>query len=132
MPFLRSELNLSYTLGGLHLTFFSAGMILTGLFGSGFAHFWGRGPVLWGGAVGIANLFPFAMTLAVGSAPRQSDLASARIALAVGLAVISAPLSLGWLADHVDIQNAYLIIALFLLSSLILPFTLRRAASSPY
>lgn len=41
MPFLRSELSLSYTMGGLHLTAFSVGMILTGMFGSTLSHRWG-------------------------------------------------------------------------------------------
>jgi len=82
--------------------------------------------------LGVANLFPFAMTLAVGSAPRQSDLASARIALAVGLAGISAPLSLGWMADQFGIQNAYIVIALFLLAALFLTLTLRQAAPSTH
>jgi MFS family permease len=54
MPFLRAELSLNYTLGGLHLTFFAGGMMITGLFGSALAERWGRKRLLWGGSFGIA------------------------------------------------------------------------------
>ena len=77
--------------------------------------------------LGVANLFPLAMTLAVGSAPHLTDLASARISLAVGLAGISAPLALGWVADQVGIQKAYTVLAFFLSAGLILILFLRRS-----
>jgi fucose permease len=81
---------------------------------------------LWIIGLGVANLFPFTMTLAVGTASRHPDLASARISLAVGIAGISAPLSLGWLADQVGIQSAYTAIAFFLLAGLSLTLFLCR------
>jgi len=80
--------------------------------------------------LGVANLFPLTMTLAVGSAPQQSDLASARISLAVGLAGVSAPLGLGWLADQVGIHRAYIVIAVFLAAGFLLTLALRRLALS--
>ncbi len=54
MPFLRSELNLSYTLGGLHLSAFALGMIGAGLSGAALAARWGRRLLFWGGAAGMA------------------------------------------------------------------------------
>jgi fucose permease len=63
---------------------------------------------------GVANLFPLTLSVAVGLDPQQSDMASARISLGAGLAILIAPLALGWTADQVDIQNAYGIVALLL------------------
>jgi MFS family permease len=54
MPFLRSELNLNYTIAGLHLSAFALGMVLAGLFGERAAQRWGRHTTFWGGAVGMA------------------------------------------------------------------------------
>src|SRR5690348_11537029 len=54
MPFLRRELALSYTLGGLHLSAFAVGMVLAGLFGARALASIGRARVLWCGAVGMA------------------------------------------------------------------------------
>lgn len=54
MPFLRDELNLSYTVAGLHLTAFAAGMVLAGLTGDALVHRWGRRWVFWGGGAGMA------------------------------------------------------------------------------
>lgn len=54
MPFLRDELNLSYTLGGLHLSAFAAGSVLTGLFGTQITRRWGRAGSVWGGGAAMA------------------------------------------------------------------------------
>ena len=48
MPFLRAELHLSYTLGGLHLSAFAAGMVLAGLTGDRLLSAVRRGLVFWG------------------------------------------------------------------------------------
>ena len=53
MSFLRSELNLSYTLGGLHLSAFALGMIGAGLSGAALAARLGRRTLFWGGAAGM-------------------------------------------------------------------------------
>ncbi len=53
MPFVRSELNLSYTVGGLHLSAFAAGMIGAGLLAAPLARRFGRRVLLWGGAAGM-------------------------------------------------------------------------------
>lgn len=54
MPFLRAELGLTYTLGGLHVTAFALGMTLAGLFGGAFNARWGRAVGFWGGGGGMA------------------------------------------------------------------------------
>ena len=57
--------------------------------------------------LGIANLYPLILSIAVGLAAEQTNQASARASLAVGIALLTAPLLLGWLADRMGIQNAY-------------------------
>ncbi len=57
--------------------------------------------------LGVANLFPLAMTAAVGAAPDQPDAASARVSLALGASVLLAPFALGSLADRAGIRGAY-------------------------
>lgn len=54
MPFLRAELGLSYTLGGLHFTAFALGMILAGLLSDCTTQIWGRSVNFWIGAVGMS------------------------------------------------------------------------------
>jgi fucose permease len=56
---------------------------------------------------GAANLFPLAMTAAVGAAPDRADAASARVSLALGSSVLLAPLALGALADGLGIRGAF-------------------------
>lgn len=63
--------------------------------------------------LGVANLFPFLLSIAMGIAGPASDLASARITLGTGSAILLAPLTLGWLADRAGISAAYLLVALF-------------------
>lgn len=54
LPFLRAELNLSYTVGGLHLSAFACGGVLTGLLGMQIIRRWGRAVTFWGGGTAIA------------------------------------------------------------------------------
>ena len=53
MPFLRDELNLSYTVGGLHFSAFALGMMLAGSTGDLIATRWGRYRTFWGGGIGM-------------------------------------------------------------------------------
>ena len=57
--------------------------------------------------LGVANLYPLALSAATGAAAGQANTASARISLAAGLAILTAPLLLGGVADRVGIQSAY-------------------------
>jgi fucose permease len=54
-PFLRSELKLSYSLGGLHFTAFAAGLLVVGLFGYGLLRKLGPRASLWTGAFGMSS-----------------------------------------------------------------------------
>jgi len=55
MPFVRGELGLSYTIGGLHLSAFAVGMIAAGMSASRLARRYGRRMLFWGGAAGMAS-----------------------------------------------------------------------------
>ena len=63
--------------------------------------------------LGVANLFPLLLSIAMGIAGPASDLARARITLGTGSAILLAPLTLGWIADRSGISAAYLLVALF-------------------
>ena len=66
MPFLREELDLSYTEGGLHFSAFALGLILGSLFTARIADRLGRKPVLAGSGLGMlfaALLFAGAKTM---------------------------------------------------------------------
>lgn len=86
----------------------------------GFLLFWLGGaplPAVVGLALtglGIANLYPLVLSLAVGAAPGQTDLASARASLASGVAILALPLLLGGLADLLSLRAAYGIVPLLL------------------
>lgn len=54
MPFLRKELDLSYTVGGLHFSAFALGMVLAGISADRVARRYGRWLTFWGGGTGIA------------------------------------------------------------------------------
>ena len=65
--------------------------------------------------IGVANLYPQLLALAVGTAANQTDVASARASLASGLAILCLPLLLGGLADHIGIGYAYGLVVVLLL-----------------
>jgi len=54
MPFLRAELNLSYTIAGLHVTVFALGMTIAGALTDRLAERFGRATVFWGGGLMMA------------------------------------------------------------------------------
>jgi len=56
--------------------------------------------------LGIANLYPLALSLCMDVPSEQSDCASARCTAAVGLALMVLPLTVGRLADAKDIGTA--------------------------
>jgi MFS family permease len=53
VPFLRAELDLSYTVAGLHFSALAIGMILAGLTAAEATVRWGRGTLFWGGGAGM-------------------------------------------------------------------------------
>ncbi len=81
----------------------------------GFPIFWlGQTPTiviigLFISGLGVANLFPLTLSIAVGQSNGLTNLATARVSLAVGVAIFAAPLLLGGLADRLSLQAAFAI-----------------------
>lgn len=59
--------------------------------------------------LGVANLYPLSIALAVARAPGQTDRATARTQLLIGAAVLVAPLTLGAVADQVGVLRAFVV-----------------------
>jgi len=98
----------------------------------GFPIFWlARSPMfnvlgLFIAGLGIANLYPLALSMAVGVAADQSNAASARASLAVGVALLGVPLLLGWLSDRIGIQIAYgIVLVLGIVAFVVILFSRR-------
>jgi MFS family permease len=60
--------------------------------------------------LGVANLFPLTLSVATGVAAEQANRASARLTMGGGLAIMTAPLILGWTADQIGLLGAFAII----------------------
>ena len=69
--------------------------------------------------VGVANLYPLLLSLAISAADGNTVQAGARATLASGMAILALPLALGRFADAFGIRSAYGIV-LFLLVSIFL------------
>jgi len=80
--------------------------------------------------LGIANLYPLTLSLAIGTAAGVSATASARATLASATAIGVAPLVLGWLADHISIDRAHAVIPLLLVGALVANRLGHHAASN--
>jgi fucose permease len=78
--------------------------------------------------LGIGNLYPLGVSLATGSASHMVDLATSRIALAVGCATLLIPPALGLVADRSSIGSAYAIVAALLLIATALAVTVDHSA----
>jgi fucose permease len=96
------------------------------LAGAGFIVYWqaestvlGIGGLFLTG-LGVANLYPLVLSLAIGTSPGDPATASARATLASGTAILALPLALGRLADVAGIRQAYAIVALLLLIALVI------------
>jgi MFS family permease len=80
---------------------------------AGFVLFWLAGlpaPAIAGlfaCGLGLANLYPLSLALAMAAAPGHGDTANARVGLLGGVIVIAAPYLLGSLADHVGLRAAF-------------------------
>ena len=68
--------------------------------------------------LGIAPLYPLTIGFAIGAAGAEGDAASARFMMAVGVAVISAPVLLGAVADEVGLRSAQLVLPALLAAAL--------------
>lgn len=101
--------------------------------GAGFALFWtantaaaGRVGLFLTG-VGVSELYPLLLSLAIGAAPGDPIQAGARATLASGTAILVLPLVLGRLADLAGIRPAYGVVVVLLAGiALILAATRRR------
>jgi fucose permease len=100
----------------------------------GFPIFW-LAPVAWLNitglfitGLGVANLFPFTLSAAVGVAAAQVDAASARISFAAGTSILVAPFAVGWIADQFGIGGAYGVVGLFLMAALAVILLANRLA----
>jgi fucose permease len=67
--------------------------------------------------LGIANLYPLTLSIAIGLSPDQSNQASARASLGVGAALLTAPLLLGWLADRLSLGLAYGLVIVLMMAA---------------
>lgn len=76
--------------------------------------------------LGVGNLFPLGLAVAVESAAEQAATASTRMTLAGGLAILTAPLTLGSLADSIGLSGAFTIVPILLGVALILAFVMQR------
>jgi fucose permease len=70
--------------------------------------------------LGIANQYPLTMSIAVGLAKEKTNQASARVTLAVGIALLTAPFYLGTLADTLGLQNAFGMVLVLMTTALII------------
>jgi fucose permease len=70
--------------------------------------------------LGIANLYPLAVSLTLATVPQQADSGSARISLGSGLSVVIVPFVLGAFADRVGLRSAFSIVAMLLLVMIIM------------
>lgn len=101
---------------------------------AGFAALWLSGqPVaevtgLFTAGLGIANVFPLSLALALSAAPGRRDTVNGRSQLLGGLTVIAAPLSLGALADRAGLHQAFLIGPLLVIAAAVLLAAGSRAA----
>jgi fucose permease len=66
--------------------------------------------------LGVANLYPLILSLAISAAEGNTVQAGARATLASGTAILALPLALGRLADSVGIRLAYGVVLLLLIS----------------
>ena len=105
--------------------------------GLGFLLFWlPRLPVLnlaglFVTGLGVASLFPFTLSVALGLAPAQMNTASARVSLGVGLAIFAAPLALGGAADRLGLPTAYSLVAVLTVLALLMSLMANRLLVEP-
>jgi len=79
--------------------------------------------------LGIANLYPLAVSLTLGTVPQYADSASARVALGSGIAAVIVPFVLGAFADRVGLWSAYSIVAVLLLCIIVVIVMANRLTS---
>jgi MFS family permease len=102
----------------------------------GFAVFWWAPgiPIMVAGlfvcGLGVANLFPIITSVMFELAPGRTDVASGRVSVSGGLAVLTAPVTLGWIADRVGLGWAFSLVPIILIGVMLLTLQSRRRAPS--
>ena len=76
--------------------------------------------------LGVANLYPLILSLAISAADGNTVQAGARATLASGTAILALPLALGRLADAVGIRSAYGVVLVLLISVFLISQIARR------
>ena len=79
--------------------------------------------------LGVANLYPLILSMAIGAAVGNTVQAGARATLASGTAILALPLALGGLADAVGIRSAYAVVLLLLSITFLIIWTAGRIIS---
>ena len=106
-----------------------ASIVLAGI---GFALFWlANIPILgltglFVMGLGVAGMYPLLLSLAIGVAGNNTTQASARAALASGIAILALPLVLGRLADMTSIREAYGVVVILLVGVFLIVVATRK------
>ncbi|HEY9777984.1 MAG TPA: MFS transporter [Planktothrix sp.] len=79
--------------------------------------------------LGISNFYPLTLSNAIGVVPDLAPLATARVSVASGTAVLCAPLLLGFIADKSSIFTAYGVVGVLLVLAAIMAAVANRAAA---
>jgi fucose permease len=82
--------------------------------------------------LGIANLYPLAVSLTLATVPQQADSASARISLGSGLSVVIVPFVLGAFADRIGLRSAFCIVAVLILAMITMVEVANRLKNPAY
>jgi MFS family permease len=69
--------------------------------------------------LGIANLFPLALSAAASAAASQADTATAYVSLAAGLSILIVPQLLGFIADQIGIKGAFGLLGVIAVAAMI-------------
>ena len=80
--------------------------------------------------LGVANLYPLILSLAIGAANGNTVQAGARATLASGTAILALPLALGRFADAVGIRLAFGVVLVLLVSVFLISLLSRNASLS--
>jgi fucose permease len=80
--------------------------------------------------LGVGSIYPLAISVGVATAPGRTDTATARLGLAGGGAILTAPFVLGAFADRVGIERAYGIVVPLLLAAVVLTLVAWRMGAS--
>jgi fucose permease len=79
--------------------------------------------------LGISTMFPLGLSAGIGTASHLANIASARMSMAAGLAMLVMPLILGWLADYIELFRAFSIVIILLIVSAIITLSGDRITS---